>query len=854
MMRQRESKIISSAMKKQELLCLFLLFISIDLSQGVTKCGWIFRNNLVNPSLSLFKASYNLTAIPIINATTAWCIPVKNHSLTVNLGSVTNITRLAVQGEEGTENYVTSYEVDHSKDGIVFSNIKNGLKPQCSAKEFFGAFPGLSSGSDVAETNLSISFRAQYVRFRPQESVGALCTRIDIYGCQSDDGFTNWSQWGSCFSTPQTPTSCSRSRTRTCENRSEGCKGTRNETEACRRNLCTRECGELGIIDENRSINDTAFLASTYKPGFEAYRARLNGLSAWCASVNDQNQYLEIDFGGETQVKEIKTQGLERGNKSAWVKEFFLDFRRSDGSLWEDYRENNSVRIYDGNKNGSMVKTYILADPPSARFIRFYPLDWHEEICLRVSASGCRVSPIFGGPVAADKEEEVDEAFWIILWILLGLLLLLLLLGLLYLCCRYCPCCACCGCCPCVKKRKKKTDGAMMTELTGDEIDAPPRPRVQYATGATQTDGGLAQPETETQTVAIHLDGENGRADAGPGAVYFSRRDGTDISEARTNEGMQSWDDQTRIATTSGLSSSRREEMMSSESRDRVDGARAAGRVRDTSRERVEEQRTASSRYEREEYRSSATTSGRGEYLGRYDVEVSQTPLAPPPVVQLEVTPDMTDGTWRVETLDQVNQRLAHDRRQHGLSELEYQGVSYRGVNDRNRSKSVDVLDTSDIRSGGIVVRLDGLDRRGGVTTSSNSADYRDSAEYTVHLRDCAPEGLARLEATEVDSRTARDRYHDQDTYRARHRARQEPEVETWKVKSIRGQAFQGTINVDTSRGHVTGQPFHYQAPLSPSSSDISSISQYDGSSVSEQYNQKESKKQFYKMFEYSRD
>ena len=61
--------------------------------------------------------------------------------------------------------------------------------------------------------------------------------------------------------------------------------------------FCTLECGELGIVDDNRSINDTAFLASSYKTGFEPYRARLNGFNAWCARVNDQNQYLEIDFG-----------------------------------------------------------------------------------------------------------------------------------------------------------------------------------------------------------------------------------------------------------------------------------------------------------------------------------------------------------------------------------------------------------------------------------------------------------------------------------------------------------------------------------------------------------------------------
>ena len=38
-------------------------------------------------------------------------------------------------------------------------------------------------------------------------------------------------------------------------------------------------------------------MSSTSKLGFEPYKARLNGPSAWCSLVNDENQYLEIDLG-----------------------------------------------------------------------------------------------------------------------------------------------------------------------------------------------------------------------------------------------------------------------------------------------------------------------------------------------------------------------------------------------------------------------------------------------------------------------------------------------------------------------------------------------------------------------------
>ena len=55
--------------------------------------------------------------------------------------------------------------------------------------------------------------------------------------------------------------------------------------------------GELGSTDDNRSINNTAFTASTFKRRFEPHNARLNSPLAWCALVNDQNQFLEIDLG-----------------------------------------------------------------------------------------------------------------------------------------------------------------------------------------------------------------------------------------------------------------------------------------------------------------------------------------------------------------------------------------------------------------------------------------------------------------------------------------------------------------------------------------------------------------------------
>ena len=65
--------------------------------------------------------------------------------------------------------------------------------------------------------------------------------------------------------------------------------------------------------------------SSSYQNGTAAQSARLsNATSSWCASTNDQNQYLQIDFGKVMTITGIAIQG----NPAAysWVKDFYFDY------------------------------------------------------------------------------------------------------------------------------------------------------------------------------------------------------------------------------------------------------------------------------------------------------------------------------------------------------------------------------------------------------------------------------------------------------------------------------------------------------------------------------------------------
>ena len=81
------------------------------------------------------------------------------------------------------------------------------------------------------------------------------------------------------------------------------------------------------ISDER--ITASSWLSSEHMP-FYGRMGRNIGHGAWCAAVNDTNQFLEIDLGIEHMVTKIITEGKHRLSKDhlgeAWVKEFFISY------------------------------------------------------------------------------------------------------------------------------------------------------------------------------------------------------------------------------------------------------------------------------------------------------------------------------------------------------------------------------------------------------------------------------------------------------------------------------------------------------------------------------------------------
>ena len=79
---------------------------------------------------------------------------------------------------------------------------------------------------------------------------------------------------------------------------------------------------------ESGAIPDDKIIASTFKKGYEARKARLNRNSSWMPMQDKSTEYIKIDFTSVTNVSAIATQGAP--NVGCWVTRFSLQWFVND--------------------------------------------------------------------------------------------------------------------------------------------------------------------------------------------------------------------------------------------------------------------------------------------------------------------------------------------------------------------------------------------------------------------------------------------------------------------------------------------------------------------------------------------
>ncbi|XP_019625071.1 PREDICTED: discoidin, CUB and LCCL domain-containing protein 2-like [Branchiostoma belcheri] len=156
-------------------------------------------------------------------------------------------------------------------------------------------------------------------------------------------------------------------------------------------------CGrELGM--KNNDIrNDQITASSTYQLAgqdpWSAFYARIGNRYAWYPSVDNKNQWLQVDLRKQMVITGVQTQGhYTRAFGSYYVETFKLQFKTDEtSSSWLDAFDGKE---FEGNNGANRIKHNNFTTPVVASAIRFLPLTWHEGIALRVEILGCDLSDI----------------------------------------------------------------------------------------------------------------------------------------------------------------------------------------------------------------------------------------------------------------------------------------------------------------------------------------------------------------------------------------------------------------------------------------------------------------------------
>ncbi|XP_074617347.1 uncharacterized protein LOC141876569 [Acropora palmata] len=114
--------------------------------------------------------------------------------------------------------------------------------------------------------------------------------------------------------------------------------------------------------------------------------------SAWCAGPEFSlgTQYLQVDFNESVLVSAVATQGDATDNN--WINRYLVHYSWN-GSDWIVATDSEGkVKEFNGNTDGSSVVRHWLKPRFNARYVRFVPILWTGQLCMRVEIYGCKAT------------------------------------------------------------------------------------------------------------------------------------------------------------------------------------------------------------------------------------------------------------------------------------------------------------------------------------------------------------------------------------------------------------------------------------------------------------------------------
>ncbi|XP_078573147.1 uncharacterized protein LOC144859992 [Branchiostoma floridae x Branchiostoma japonicum] len=108
----------------------------------------------------------------------------------------------------------------------------------------------------------------------------------------------------------------------------------------------------------------------------------------WRAAVTNADQWLQVSFLVEVVIKAVVVQGSFDAQE--WVQTYILLYS-NDSITWQTYKENGTVKIFNGSTDASTPQQEVLLEPITTSHIRINPQSWRDRISMRIALIGCTV-------------------------------------------------------------------------------------------------------------------------------------------------------------------------------------------------------------------------------------------------------------------------------------------------------------------------------------------------------------------------------------------------------------------------------------------------------------------------------
>lgn len=313
---------------------------------------------------SSFKPHYSrLNAKATAESSGSWS-PVVNDQmqyLQIAFDKSQPIFGVIMRGNPIFDQYVTSFKILHSSDGIAFHYlVDETTHPQ--------VFTGPIDSQTPVKSMFKIPIEAKVIRIYPLTWHASIAIRVELLGCSFEK------------TTLTIP----------------------HHEVIDVRPMCD---DPLGVTNAKLSPDQIKFSSNkgTTSPTEAAESLKLTAPQGWQPNIDSPNEFVSFDFREARNVTGIET----KGGRNGWVTAYNILFT-NDFIIWNALQnEDATLKLFIGNVDGETSKKNYFKYPIRAKGLKIVPVKWSGCIELKVEPIGCFVPYPFI-VIAIPATEEPD--------------------------------------------------------------------------------------------------------------------------------------------------------------------------------------------------------------------------------------------------------------------------------------------------------------------------------------------------------------------------------------------------------------------------------------------------------------